>query len=776
MENSNMKDASIYPRRPVSESAFSEIDTAGGASNGPNPGARKWPEAINFARMLGTLKPHDHVCLIYESREEWRAVMAPFISGGLKRGQKCLCIVDAGMADEIRNSLYEVKVDVDSTEKSGQLLILDQAETYSREGIFDADRMIALLIAETGKAVSEGYPVLRATIEMTGMLRGLPGSETLLEFEAKLNRDFFPHYPCLAICQYDRWQFNPETIKGVVMTHPSLARSGCLCRNFYFMPPEEFLDRNRAEREVQHWLNNVGAEWRVREELQQSEEKMKSIFRAAPVGIGVTVNRIITAGNERFCEMTGFRRDEFINSSARILYPTQEDYDYVGSEKYRQIAEKGTGAVETRWRRKDGEIIDVLLSSTPIDPADLLKGVTFTALDITEYKKAEKEKADLRELFRQSQKMEAIGQLAGGIAHDFNNLLTIISGCSQLSLLNLMEGDPLKKNLEEIIRASDRAADLTRQLLAFSRKQILEMRVLDLNQVLRRIDTMLRRVIGEDIRLVITFTEPLGKVKVDPGQVEQVIMNLSVNARDAMPEGGQLTIETANVELDQDYAHRHIAVKPGRYVMLAVSDTGRGMTKYVQERIFEPFFTTKQKGKGTGLGLSTVYGIIKQSGGNIWVYSEPGQGTVLKIYLPVVDDPLEEIMEESIQEIPQGRETVLVVEDEETVRELVVRILKRQGYRVLEAQDGGEAFLLCEGYKETIHLILTDMVMPGMNGRKVTERLKVLHPEAKAIYMSGYADNAIHNHGILEFGLHFLQKPFTVEGLARKVRDVLDRI
>jgi CheY-like chemotaxis protein len=365
--------------------------------------------------------------------------------------------------------------------------------------------------------------------------------------------------------------------------------------------------------------------------------------------------------------------------------------------------------------------------------------------------------------------------LAGGIAHDFNNLLTIIKGYGQLSIADLKEDDPLKENIEEIRTAADRAADLTRQLLAFSRKQILEMRVLDLNLLLRGLDKMLRRVISEDIELTLVLPDVIWKVKADPGQIEQVIMNLSVNARDAMPEGGKLTIETANVELDEEYAKRHIAVQPGRYVMLSVSDTGAGMTPEVRERVFEPFFTTKEKGKGTGLGLSMVYGIVKQSGGNIWVYSEPGQGTTLKIYLPQVDEPLEELKEEAIQEILQGHETILIVEDEEPVRKLAVRVLRRQGYRVLEALDGGKAFMLCEEFKEPIHLILTDVVMPGMSGPKLADRWKASHPEIKVLYMSGYTDDAILHHGILEPGINFIQKPFNVDGLARKVREVLDK-
>ncbi|MDO9123155.1 MAG: ATP-binding protein, partial [Deltaproteobacteria bacterium] len=397
-------------------------------------------------------------------------------------------------------------------------------------------------------------------------------------------------------------------------------------------------------------------------------------------------------------------------------------------------------------------------------------------INITEHKRAEEEKAVLEDQLRQAQKVEAIGRLAGGIAHDFNNLLTIIKGNSQLSLMEIKRDDPLRENIEQVEKAADRAAALTRQLLAFSRRQVLEMRVLDLNTTLRDLEKMLRRVIGEDIGLVTFMAEDLGNVKADPGQMEQVIMNLAVNARDAMLKGGKLTIETTNVDLDENYARNHVAVTPGSYVMLSVSDTGVGMTPEVKAKLFEPFFTTKEKGKGTGLGLSTVYGIVKQSGGNIWVYSEPGQGTTFKIYLPRVDEPLEEAGERVVQkELPCGGETILVVEDEEKVRQVTVQILTKNGYTVLEASHGDEAKQICEQHGGPIHLIVTDVVLPGMNGRELAESLASRYPGAKVLYMSGYTDNAIVHHGVLEKGLHFLQKPFNLEGLLRKVREVLDK-
>ena len=372
--------------------------------------------------------------------------------------------------------------------------------------------------------------------------------------------------------------------------------------------------------------------------------------------------------------------------------------------------------------------------------------------------------------------MEAIGKLAGGVAHDFNNLLTVIHGYSELLLNSLEQGSRFRQDVQEIINASDRASSLTRQLLAFSRKQVLQPQVLDLNADVSNMDKMLRRMIGEDIELVTLLAKDLGRVKADPGQIEQVILNLAVNAKDAMRSGGKLTIETANVKLDENYARTRISVTPGNYVMLSMSDTGVGMTPETKERIFEPFFTTKEKGKGTGLGLSTVYGIIQQSGGNIWVYSEPGLGTTFKIYLPTMEGETESLRPAAVSTKPmQGFETILLVEDEEMVRKLACTVLQKNGYRVLEASNGDNALDVVEGRNgNPIHLVVTDVVMPGMSGRQLADRLVSLQPELKVLYMSGYTDNAIVHHGVLDPGIAYIQKPFTPDALASKVRKILD--
>ncbi|MFW5876422.1 MAG: ATP-binding protein [Myxococcota bacterium] len=402
------------------------------------------------------------------------------------------------------------------------------------------------------------------------------------------------------------------------------------------------------------------------------------------------------------------------------------------------------------------------------------EGVCILSLDQTESKRTAAALSQTEEQLRQAQKMEAIGRLAGGVAHDFNNLLSVVLSYTSMLLGNLSHGDPMRPDLEEIRKAGKRAGNLTRQLLAFGRQHAVEPHILDLNEVLAGMEKMIRRIVGEDVAVRTHCGSDLAKLKADPGHIEQVLMNLVVNARDAMPHGGSLTIETQNVQLDAEYAAEHLGVTPGSYVMLAVSDTGTGMDKTTREHIFEPFFTTKARGKGTGLGLSTVFGIVQQNGGTVWVYSEPGEGTTFKVYLPK-SDGVEGVVAPSVSVATvRGSETVLLVEDDSQVRGVVRSVLAHNGYHVLEAQDGGEALLLCERYDGAIHVVVTDVVMPQMSGVELADRLVSSRGDMKVLYMSGYTDDAMTQHRTLVPGTPLLEKPITPESLLHRLRQVLD--
>ena len=516
---------------------------------------------------------------------------------------------------------------------------------------------------------------------------------------------------------------------------------------------------------------------RTEEALRQSEERFRELYHDAPVGYLELDNEgRITSVNRTECEMMGYAPDEMLGQPLWTFVVDEET-------SRRQVLALLAGRLpsardrERLFRRKDGTTFPVLMEDRLLQNKEgKIVGIRAALQDITERKEAEGKMVSLQEQLRQSQKMEAVGRLAGGIAHDFNNLLTVIQGHCEISLLQFQGNNPLREDIVEIKKAADRAGNLTRQLLAFSRRQIMEMKVIDLNALLRELEKMLRRVMGEDVELVTVLDEHLGKIKMDPGQMEQVVLNLAINARDAMPSGGKFILETTNVYLDEGYARSHIGVEAGQHVMLSVTDTGSGMSLQVKERLFEPFFTTKEKGKGTGLGLSTVYGIIKQSSGNIWVYSEAGRGSTFKIYLPRVDEEADNLSRrDDTVSMLYGNETVLLVEDEPSVRGLAARVLRKQGYNVLEAVNGGEALQIADTYSGRIDLLLTDVVMPQIGGRELYDQLKPLRADLKVLFTSGYTETAIVQQGNLPPGVAFLQKPFSPIFLTHKVRELLDQ-
>jgi len=523
------------------------------------------------------------------------------------------------------------------------------------------------------------------------------------------------------------------------------------------------------------------------EALRVSEEKYRSLTDDVLDNSAVAIFildfdfRVVWV-NRALEDYFGLKRDEIIGKDKRQLirerikdifedpdgfvnkvFSTYDDNTYIERFECHVIA---NGEREERWLEH---------RSQPIQSGLYTGGRIEHYYDISNQKQVEKKMKEMQAQLIQSQKMEAVGTLAGGVAHDFNNLLTVIIGNAELALMDVIKDESLRKEIEEIKKAGERAASLTRQLLAFSRKQIVQPKILDINKLLTDIEKMLGRLIGDNIELLTILDPALWRVEIDPGQIDQIIINMVVNARDAMPKGGKLTIETANVELDDSYFRdRGVESTHGPYVMLVVSDTGSGMDKKTLEHIFEPFFTTKEVGKGTGLGMSTVYGIIKQNNGFIWVYSEPGQGSTFKVYLPKIKGAAEpEGKEQSPVDDPIGSGTVLIVEDDNGLRKLAQEVLQNYGYRLLVAENGEDALRVSKEHNGPIHLLLTDVIMPKMGGKKLAERLQPLYPQMKVIYMSGYTDNAIVHHGVLAPELNFIQKPFTPEGLARKVKKAL---
>ncbi|HYJ32883.1 MAG TPA: PAS domain S-box protein [Candidatus Binatia bacterium] len=514
-----------------------------------------------------------------------------------------------------------------------------------------------------------------------------------------------------------------------------------------------------------------------RKESEETLRRQAEFIRAVAESTGEGLYAIDRAGRVTFMnpaagELMGWTRDElFLRDLHQMTHYRRPDGTSLPRHEcpiLTAMENRTTIERDDVFIKKDGSMLAVSLSSSPLRSATgETVGAVILFRDATERRR-------LEEQLLHAQKLEAVGRLAGGIAHDFNNLLSVIAGYGELVLADLKEPGAARSRVLEILRATERATGLTRQLLAFGRKQVIEPRVLDLNATAQDAERMLRRLIGEDIDIAMKLAPDLGRIQADPGQVEQVIINLAVNARDAMPRGGKLTIETTNVALDEDAVRGYVDVKPGHYVRLCVSDTGVGMDRETREHLFEPFFTTKEAGRGTGLGLATVYGIVKQSGGHVWVYSEPGWGTTFKVYFPRFGD-VAEPGRPAIEAgpAPGGTETILVVEDDEMIRSLIRDILESTGYRVLVADDPESGMKLI-GEEQEIHLLLTDLILPGMSGRELVDKVAELKPDIRVLFMSGYSDEAVARHGILEPGLAFLQKPFSRDALVRKVREVLD--
>jgi two-component system, cell cycle sensor histidine kinase and response regulator CckA len=506
--------------------------------------------------------------------------------------------------------------------------------------------------------------------------------------------------------------------------------------------------------------------------FHKSEKLLVAILESASQAI-ISIDRggRIALANRRSGEMFGYTGEELRGARVELLLPeskraahSRQRDEYFDRPRARPM---GIG-LELAGRRKDGTEFPVEVSLSTVETDDGIFGIAFIS-DISPRKALEAQ-------LMHAQKMEAVGRLAGGVAHDFNNMLTVIAGYNRMILDELSTLDPLRGYAEEILKAADRAGALTNQLLAFSRRQVMQPRIINLNAVIGQTEKMLRRLIGEDVELVMSLDRGAGNIKADPNHIEQAIVNLAVNSRDAMPNGGRITIETGNVQIDETYVKTHMGVKPGDFVMIAVSDTGHGMDSATRQNIFEPFFTTKQQGKGTGLGLATVYGMVKQSGGDIWVYSEPGQGSTFKLYFPLVREPVSPGLHDEVGISRQlSSETVMLVEDEAQVRELTAKMLKQLGYSVLTAENGEAALEVSKSFAREIALLVTDVVMPNMSGKQVADALVLCRPGLKVLFLSGYTENTVVNHGVLDSNVNFLPKPFSRETLGRKIREVLSR-
>jgi hypothetical protein len=515
----------------------------------------------------------------------------------------------------------------------------------------------------------------------------------------------------------------------------------------------------------------IEARARTQQALQISEQRYRQLSETAPMGIIIAdgTGKIVDT-NAQALRMFGYGREELLGQTIEILLPetlrkshVRRRSAYIQGPQARPV---GIG-MELRARWKDGTEFPVEIGLGPVTTQEGTL-ISSTIVDITEQKKLEKQ-------LQLSQRMEAIGQLAGGVAHDFNNLMTVIQGCCEALAVELAENHSGLRRIEMVRKAADSAADLTHQLLAFGRKQILQPKVIGPREVLKEVEGMLRQLIGENIRLEVNMQSEVGCISVDPGQMEQIMVNLAANARDAMANGGRLMIEAGNVDLDSSYVQIHPPAIPGPYVMFAVSDTGCGMDQKTQSQIFDPFFTTKEFGKGTGLGLATVYGIVKQSGGYIWVYSELGKGSIFRIYLPRVGGaatPVQQTGADGVAE--RGSETILLAEDTEGLREIAREYLGNLGYTVIEASSGEQALQRAHEFGGEIHLLLTDVVMSGMNGRELADRIVQKYPGIKILFTSGYTDDSIARQGIFDLAVAFIQKPYRPKALARKIREILN--
>ncbi|MGM0646449.1 MAG: MEDS domain-containing protein, partial [Thermodesulfobacteriota bacterium] len=697
------------------------------------------------------IQPHSHLCLIYDTLSAYRAIASEYIRHGLECHDKCILATEAYTPYRIHRDLEEQGLDPAAYCASGQLTIRSAADQYTSESDFDGARAIRFWQEATKTARAEGYRALRVIGEAAFALHGAKNNlHALIEYENLLNRDLFPTYPFISLCVYDKHRFSTTVLRAAIRAHPILLyNTDFYEHNIYYIPPERHFATDMGKREIDAMLDNVAANNSTVQRLRESERRYKTLFEKSTSAQFIIENEAVADCNQTAMDIfEATQKADLLGLPLHLFFPN-EQHDGIFTPKllrtYFSLAEhKHVERTDITCKRFDGSLFEAFIAISRLEHEQCR--FLLRIQDISELRQLERQLAS-------AQRLEAIGRLAGGVAHDFNNLLSPILGYSELLLQGRISQDKVHECLEYIYDSGKRGRNLTRQLLAFGRRQHLALEVLDLNHVLSDLLKLLRKTLREDIRVETVFNAPASGFWGDVGQIEQVLMNLALNAQDAMPEGGTLTITTERLVVDAEFAERHPGVEPGPALRLLVADTGEGLDEDTKRQIFDPFFTTKGKEKGTGLGLATVYGIVKQHGGSIWVESRPGQGTCFEITFPETRRPATKERPAAPQHLPHAERPtrVLIVEDDNLLRDVAAEMLHQLGYQVATAQDGAEAARIFAQHP-SIDLLLADVVLPGYNGREVFKQLRTQAPRLKVLYMSGYTRDALTTRGLLEEG------------------------
>jgi two-component system cell cycle sensor histidine kinase/response regulator CckA len=722
-------------------------------------------------RTVDDLRTGDNAAFIYANEQEHKAVLVPFVRAGLEQRERVIYIHDRRSPQTVAALLAEGGMDVDLAQAMGQLVFVPARQMYARGAGYAFDAVLDKMHAMTAMALADGWMALRVTTEMSWALRQTQGTERLLEQAGRLGT-FFRESAALGLSQFERNLFPADALLDVLLAHPVAVLGTEAAHNFYYTPQVEVSGKWRSEATLDKWISNLKERKRSAENLREALQLHREVL--GNLGSGI----VVISRDGRVVQCNPFMEKLLgvvdLDLQGRRL---AEFFPDLGADTFEEALERVLAGevvlspdMVVNRPGKDEPLWAIATLAPYRNPDGHIIGAIGVVSDISSRKQMEDALRASEEHLRQTQKLEAVGRLAGGVAHDMNNALNAIIAFADLALQQIDEDEDLQADIGEIRAAAERAAGITRRLLAFSRRQVLQIQVVELNAIVASVEGMLQRLIGDRVGLTLRLSPDVGRVKTDPAQIEQVIINLALNARDAMIDGGTLCIETDVVRLEVEERGVFDSIGPGEYAVLRISDSGCGMSPDVLAHAFEPFFTTKDTSRGSGLGLPVVYGIVKQSGGQIRVRSQLDEGTSVEVFLA-------RSMVDSRSDMPAanvaGSETVLLVEDEDLVRKVVARILRGAGYRVLVAADGVEALSICEDNPPTIHLLVTDVVMPGIGGKELAARLAGKFPDVKVLFMTGYTDDEVLRRGILDQGRALILKPFSPEELLRRIRMVL---